>query len=68
MAKPLKTSRPKGAEAVVFVYCSPAQKEALEAAAAKLVAQIPGANLPTYRFVLQAALKAARELGIKVED
>jgi hypothetical protein len=64
----LRTSRPKGAEAVVFVYCTPEQKEALQAAAAKLVAAVPGAKLPLYRFLLEAGLKEAeRVLGAKID-
>jgi hypothetical protein len=64
----LKTSRPKGAESVIFVYCSPEQKEALQAAAAKLVAAVPGAKLPVYRFLLEAGLKEAeRVLGAKID-
>lgn len=66
-AKP-RTSRPKGSESVVFVYCSPAQKVALERAAAKLVEAVPDAKLPTYKFVLRAALGAAKAMGIEVEE
>ena len=49
------------------MYCSPEEKRALEQAAALRVASIPGAKLPTYRFVLQAALAEAKRLGVKVE-
>jgi hypothetical protein len=66
MAK-LNSRRPKGSPAAVMVYCSPEQKDALERAAAKLVEKIPGARLATYRFLLDAGLERARQLGIKVE-
>jgi uncharacterized protein (DUF1778 family) len=56
----------RSTDAVVYVYCSAEQKAQLEKAAAKVVEGIPGAQLPTYQFVLQAALeKAAKVLGAK---
>lgn len=54
----------RSTDSVVYVYCSAAQKKQLEDAAARLVAEagIPGANLPTYQFVLQAALEKAEKV------
>jgi hypothetical protein len=65
----LKTSRPKGAESVVFVYCSPRQKEALEAAADKQAQMAgPDAKIATYKWLLRQGLEAAKKLGIKVPE
>lgn len=49
-------------DAVVYVYLQRADKELLERAAAYAVRGIPGAKLPVYRFVLEAALAQARGL------
>jgi uncharacterized protein (DUF1778 family) len=55
----------RSTDAGIFIYCMKEQKEALERAASKKTDGIPGARLPTYVFVLQAALKAAAEMGIE---
>jgi uncharacterized protein (DUF1778 family) len=49
-------------DAVVYVYLQQAEKDLLERAAAYAVRGIPGAKLPVYRFVLEAALAQARGL------
>jgi hypothetical protein len=59
----------RSTDAIVYVYCSKAEKAFLEAAAEKLVAGIPGAEIPLYKFVLQSALKRAEEaLGYTLEQ
>ena len=52
----------RSTDAVVYVYCTTEQKQVLEKAAAKAVEAIPGAKLPVYTFVLQAALEKAVDL------
>jgi uncharacterized protein (DUF1778 family) len=52
----------RSTDAVVYVYLSSDQKAQLEKAAAKAVEAIPGAQLPTYQFVLQAALEKAQQI------
>jgi uncharacterized protein (DUF1778 family) len=61
MAKKLPN---RSTDAVVYVYCSRDEKKILEQAAAARVKDIEGAELPVYKFVLQAALeKAGKVLG-----
>jgi len=51
--------------ASIFIRCQPEEKAALEAAAAKQAAELPGARLPVHRFVLVAALEKAKGLGFE---
>jgi hypothetical protein len=55
-----KSKPVRSTDAVVYVYCSAADKKLLEDAAEKLVEAIPGAKMPVYSFVLEAALERAR--------
>lgn len=47
---------------VVYVYCTEEQLKLLKEAATKSVEDIPWAVAPLYQFVLQAALKEAKEI------
>lgn len=48
----------------IYVRCQPAEKAALEAAAAKSVVDVPGARMPVYTWLLQAGLEKAASIGI----
>lgn len=57
-----KLRRSPSKRAVVLVYCSPEEKARLEAAAAELVKEIPGAKMPLSSWLLSLGLGAADDL------
>lgn len=59
----------RSTETSILIRMSRAEKRALEMAAEKAAEDLPsGARLPTYAFVLSAALDRAREMGITVDE
>ena len=59
----------RSTETSILIRMSHAQKAAIEAATAKVAAELPaGARLPAYAFVLTAALERARSLGVNVPE
>jgi hypothetical protein len=66
-ARPPRKPPVRSTTANIYVRCRPAEKDALERAAAMSVADVPGARMPVYTWLLQAGLEKARSMGIVLE-